>query len=180
MMTKNIHLILIFLIYFIFSPLSANESTENIKRSDYSAKVKQIEELKKQLEKKRKEKCQENPNLVCRKFVSAKEKDPRYIAYMNTFVEKIHLVANNIFFKEHVKKEKINNFYGRAIVDVAVKSDGTLSEVTIRKSSNNKALDNAIIEVVNLAKPFELFPESFKNEVDILHITRTWSFIENK
>jgi protein TonB len=40
-------------------------------------------------------------------------------------------------------------------------------------------LDDAAIRIVKLAAPYAPFPEDIRKEVDILHITRTWKFLNN-
>ena len=65
-------------------------------------------------------------------------------------------------------------------LDVALNKDGTINEITLRKSSGEKLLDDAAIKIVELAAPFSPFPENIENQVDVLHILRTWQFINNR
>ena len=61
---------------------------------------------------------------------------------------------------------------------VAIRPDGTLENVEILQSSGESVLDQAAIEIVNMAAPFEPFPEAMRAEADILEIIRTWRFHE--
>ena len=40
-----------------------------------------------------------------------------------------------------------------------------------------KVLDDAAVRIVELASPFAPFPDDFVKEIDILHVTRTWKFL---
>ncbi|HBN15764.1 MAG TPA: energy transducer TonB, partial [Pseudohongiella sp.] len=42
--------------------------------------------------------------------------------------------------------------------------------------SGHQLLDMAAVEIVQLAAPFDPFPEELRGEVDILEIIRTWRF----
>ena len=62
------------------------------------------------------------------------------------------------------------------LVQVAIYPDGNVREITIRKPSGHKILDDAAVRIVKLAAPFAPFPDSISKETDILYITRTWVF----
>ena len=47
----------------------------------------------------------------------------------------------------------------------------------LRRSSGHAVLDQAAVRIVKLAAPFAEFPDSFKDEVDVLVISRTWQFL---
>ena len=72
------------------------------------------------------------------------------------------------------------NLSGSLRLDVALNKDGTINEITLRKSSGEKLLDSAAIKIVELAAPYPAFPKNIEEQIDILHILRTWQFINNK
>ena len=59
---------------------------------------------------------------------------------------------------------------------MSINSDGTVSEVKILMSSGQNRLDQAAIEVIRLAAPFDPFPADLKQNTDVLEIIRTWKF----
>ena len=63
---------------------------------------------------------------------------------------------------------------------MALNQDGSINQITIRKSSGHKILDDAAVRIVKLASPFAPFPDHIREETDILHITRTWQFLNNR
>ena len=111
-----------------------------------------------------------------RKFISASTKEYEYATYMDTWRRKVERIGN-LNYPEEAKEL---NLSGSLRLDVALNKDGTINEITIRKSSGEKLLDDAAIRIVELAAPFPSFPNNIENQVDILHILRTWQFINNK
>ena len=110
-----------------------------------------------------------------RKFISASTKEYKYAAYMEAWRSKVERVGN-LNYPEAARKQKIS---GSLILDVALNKDGSINEVTIRRSSGYKILDDAAIRIVELASPYSPFPVKIREETDILHITRTWQFLNS-
>ncbi len=111
-----------------------------------------------------------------RKFISATTKEYKYAAYMEAWRSKVERVGN-LNYPEQARKQ---NLSGSLVLDVALNQDGSINEITIRRSSGEKILDDAAIRIVELAAPYGPFPRQIKDETDILHIMRTWQFINNK
>ena len=61
---------------------------------------------------------------------------------------------------------------------VAILPNGEVSEIQILQSSGHSVLDQAAVEIVNMAAPFDAFPEAMRAKADILEIIRTWRFHE--
>jgi protein TonB len=51
-----------------------------------------------------------------------------------------------------------------------------VQEVRVLKSSGQRILDQAAIDIVRLAAPFAPFPPEIRQDTDILEIIRTWQF----
>ena len=111
-----------------------------------------------------------------RKFISASTKEYKYASYMEAWRAKVERVGN-LNYPQEARKRGLT---GSLILDVALKPDGSVDQITIRKSSGNKILDDAAIRIVNLAAPFAPFPDNIRKETDILHITRTWQFLHGE
>ncbi|MGR8946551.1 MAG: energy transducer TonB [Gammaproteobacteria bacterium] len=110
-----------------------------------------------------------------RKFVSANTKEYRYAAYMEAWRAKVERVGNLNYPDEARRK----NLSGALLLDVALNPDGSVREINVRRSSGHKSLDDAAIRIVELAAPFARFPPDILKEVDILHVTRTWKFLNS-
>jgi protein TonB len=111
-----------------------------------------------------------------RTFISASTRSYRYAAYMEAWRAKVERVGN-LNYPDEARKRKLS---GSLILDVALNPDGSVNEIVIRKSSGSNILDDAAIRIVHLAAPFSPFPDNIRKDTDILHITRTWQFLNNK
>ena len=112
---------------------------------------------------------QERPK---RKFVGARASEYRFAQYVDTWRIKIERIGN-LNYPAEAKSKKL---YGRLQMTVAIKADGEVENIEINRSSGYKVLDQAAIRIVRLSAPFEPFPANIRQDTDILHITRTWTF----
>jgi protein TonB len=110
------------------------------------------------------------------KFISASTKEYKYAAYMESWRAKVERVGN-LNYPEEARRKHLS---GSLILDVALNADGSINNITVRRPSGFPVLDAAAIRIVKLAAPYAPFPDTFKNDVDILHITRTWQFINSE
>jgi protein TonB len=106
------------------------------------------------------------------KFISARTKEFKYASYMRDWVAKVERVGE-LNYPDAARRQ---NLSGKLIVQVAVYPDGNVRDITIRKPSGHKILDDAAVRIVKLAAPFAPFPDSISKDTDVLFITRTWVF----
>ena len=66
--------------------------------------------------------------------------------------------------------------YGEVLLAVSVEANGHVHSVKVLNSSGETPLDQAAQQIARLAGPFEPLPMAIREEVDVLHITRTWRF----
>ena len=85
--------------------------------------------------------------------------------------------VGNLNYPEEARRRNIS---GQLVLDVALNPDGKINQITIRRSSGYKVLDDAAIRIVELAAPYSPFPEAIRAETDVLHITRTWQFLDQR
>ena len=111
-----------------------------------------------------------------RKFISASTKEYRYAAYMEAWRAKVERMGN-LNYPEEARRRKLS---GSLLLEVALNANGTINEIMIRRSSGEKILDDAAIRIVELAAPYAPFPHKIKQETGILHIIRTWQFMDNQ
>ena len=110
------------------------------------------------------------------KFVSATTQEYRYAAYMEAWRAKVERIGN-LNYPDEARQKKLS---GALLLDVALRPDGSVLEVIVRRSSGHKVLDDAAVRIVELAGPYAEFPDEIRHDVDILHITRTWKFLSNE
>ena len=66
------------------------------------------------------------------------------------------------------------------VLEVAVAADGTLDTVRVTRSSGHGALDQAAIDLVRLASPFDPFPPAVRVQYDTLRFAYEWRFIDGR
>ncbi|MGK0297569.1 MAG: protein TonB [Gammaproteobacteria bacterium] len=110
-----------------------------------------------------------------RKYISASTKKFIYATYMDAWRAKVERIGN----LNYPDAARQLNLSGNLILDVAVNKDGSINEIIIHRSSGHKVLDDAAIRIVKLAAPYASFPDNIQSETDIIHITRTWQFLNN-
>jgi protein TonB len=109
------------------------------------------------------------------KAINASTREYRYAAYLEAWRKKVERVGN-LNYPDEAKRRKL---YGDLLLHVALRSDGSVQQIRVVRSSGHKILDDAAVRIVRLAAPFAPFPEEIRKEVDILDITRTWQFLSS-
>jgi len=107
-----------------------------------------------------------------RMFIGARAREYSFTRYVDDWRIKVERIGN-LNYPEAAKRQKI---YGSLLLTVSIRADGTVESVEINHSSGKKVLDAAAIRIVELASPFAPFPDEMRKKVDILSITRTWTF----
>lgn len=108
-----------------------------------------------------------------RKWISANTREYEYASYMQAWVAKVERVGN-LNYPSEARRQRL---YGSLVLTVAIRRDGSIDEIKIIDPSGHRVLDEAAIDIVRLASPYSPFPDDIQQEVDILHITRTWQFL---
>lgn len=106
------------------------------------------------------------------KFISASTQEYKYAAYLQAWKQKVERIGT-LNFPDEAKRQKL---YGNLMLTVSLRPDGTILNIVLNRSSGQKVLDDAAIRIVRLAAPYAPFPANIVDEVDVLHVTRTWRF----
>ena len=61
-------------------------------------------------------------------------------------------------------------------VEVVILADGKLDSATIRRSSGSPKLDQAALDILKLASPFDPFPKELADKYRLLRFTYRWEF----
>ena len=107
-----------------------------------------------------------------RKFISANTREYAFANYMAAWVARVERVGN-LNYPDEARRR---NLEGSLVLTVAINKDGSLERIDIIKPSGHQVLDDAAQRIVELSAPFPPVPKS-EEEIDILHITRTWQFV---
>jgi len=110
-----------------------------------------------------------------RKWITARTREHKFAAYMEAWRAKVERIGN-LNYPDEARRRRLS---GNLLLDVALNQDGTINDVVLRRSSGKRVLDDAAVRIVKLAAPYGKFPANIAQEVDILHIQRTWQFSTN-
>ena len=66
---------------------------------------------------------------------------------------------------------------GNPVLEVAIRADGRVSQIVVRRSSGRKELDQAAISILRLASPFDPFPSDVRKKYDELRFAYEWQFL---
>jgi protein TonB len=107
-----------------------------------------------------------------RRFIGARAEEYRFARYVEDWRAKIERVGN----LNYPAAARDQHLYGSLLLTVSIKSDGTVENIEINRSSGNRILDAAAVKIVEMSAPFAPFPPDIRRDTDILHVTRTWTF----
>lgn len=113
-----------------------------------------------------------NQSRPRRAFVGARAQEFVFARYVEDWRLKVERYGNNNY-PEVARREGL---YGTLVLTVEIKSDGAVAAVHVDRGSGSKVLDAAASKIVESAGPYAPFPVEMRKKVDILSITRTWSF----
>lgn len=110
------------------------------------------------------------------RLTSAATREAADAAYLFAWKQRVEAIGN-----EHYPIEaKRRRLYGELRLLVALRPDGSVIETRVLQSSGHELLDNAAVQIVRLAAPFNAFPAAIAARADRLEIIRTWQFRANR
>ena len=95
--------------------------------------------------------------------------------YMREWINRVERIGN-LNYPDQARRQKLS---GTLILDVVINANGELVKIDLRQSSGHQILDDAAKRIVKLASPYSAFPEKLRQETDVIHITRSWEFLNN-
>jgi protein TonB len=104
--------------------------------------------------------------------ISANTRESRIASYLKGWKEKIERVGT-VNFPHQVLPESIDRY---PVLEVAVRADGSLEEVIVLKSSGERSLDQAAVNILRLSAPFDPFPDFLRSDYDVLRFSYEWRF----
>jgi len=107
-----------------------------------------------------------------RRFIGARAEEYRFARYVEDWRLKIERIGN-LNYPEAARQQKL---YGSLLLTVSIKSDGSVENIEVNRTSGSRVLDAAAVKIVEMSGPFAAFPPDIRRDTDILHITRTWTF----
>lgn len=118
---------------------------------------------------------EEQASIEKTKYLNSSTKEFTPAKYMREWINRVERVGN-LNYPDQARRKKLS---GTLILDVVINSEGELVKTDLRQSSGHQILDDAAKRIVKLAAPFSTFPDKLRKEADVIHITRSWEFLNN-
>ncbi len=142
-----------------------HQITESLQKNQLTARM--VEELSLSF--------QEYAHKPKEKFLTSRTREYIAASYMRHWVDKVERLGNADYPDEAIR----NKLSGTLVLDVVINADGSLRNIELRQSSGHQILDDAARRIVQMASPFNAFPENLQQQADVIHITRSWEFLSS-
>jgi protein TonB len=106
--------------------------------------------------------------------ISADTRESVVAAYLDSWKRRIESVGDEYF----PTLGKLAGLTGSPTLEVSIDASGRLADVIIRKSSGSRILDQAALDILRRASPFDPFPAAISAEYDSLRFAYKWLFSE--
>lgn len=94
-------------------------------------------------------------------------------AYLDGWKRRIEQ-AGTLNFPNEARRRSLS---GNPVLEVAIRADGQLEQVVVRRSSGHRELDVAAVRIVRLAAPFDPFPPAMRARYPMLRFAYEWQFL---
>lgn len=106
--------------------------------------------------------------------ISADTRESTIAAYLDNWKRRIEAVGDEYF----PELGDLDGLTGGPTLEVSIEASGQLAEVILRKSSGSKVLDQAALDILRRASPFDPFPAEIRADYDRLRFAYKWLFSE--
>jgi protein TonB len=107
-------------------------------------------------------------------IISADTRESVVAGYLDNWKRRIEAVGEEYF----PELGELEGLTGSPTLEVIIEASGQLSEVVIRKTSGSPVLDQAALDILRRASPFDPFPPEISAEYDRLRFAYKWLFGE--
>ncbi len=105
-------------------------------------------------------------------ITSVNTRESKIAPYLDRWKRKIETIGVKYFPEQGL----IEGVAGSPTLEVTISASGQLEDVTVRKSSGSRVLDQAALDILHRAAPFEPFPEAVRLDYDTLRFAYKWQF----
>jgi protein TonB len=102
-------------------------------------------------------------------LISANTRESRIATYLEGWTRKIERVGT-------MNYPETSGALRNPILEVAVAANGELNDVVVLRSSGDKKLDQAAVNILRMASPFDPFPEFLRRDFDVMRFSYEWYF----
>lgn len=106
-------------------------------------------------------------------FITPDTQESRLAPYLDRWKRKIEKVGTQNFPEEILRGFNQRN----PVVEVVISANGKLQSAVIQESSGNRAVDQAALDILKRAAPFDPFPANLRRDYDQLRFAYEWQFL---
>lgn len=106
--------------------------------------------------------------------ISADTRESVIAAYLDNWKRRIEAVGDAYF----PELGDLDGITGSPTLEVSIDASGQLVDVVIRHSSGSRVLDEAALDILRRASPFDPFPAEIRSDYDSLRFAYKWLFSE--
>jgi protein TonB len=109
-------------------------------------------------------------------LVTASTRSSEVAVYLDAWKRRIEQVGT-LNFPNEARRSSLS---GNPVIEVALASNGGLVRAAVRRTSGHPELDQAAIEILKLATPFEAFPAELARRHEVLRFAYEWQFVAGR
>jgi len=113
----------------------------------------------------------DNPRQL---ITSVDTRESNIAGYLDRWKRKIETIGVKYF----PEKGLMQGFTGSPTLEVTINASGQLDTVIVRQTSGSRILDQAALNILRRAAPFDPFPEAIRVDYDQLKFAYKWQFSE--
>lgn len=113
----------------------------------------------------------DNPRQL---VTSVDTRESNIAGYLDRWKRKIEMIGVKYF----PEKGLVQGLTGSPTLEVTINASGQLDTVVVRRSSGSRILDQAALNILRRAAPFDPFPEAIRVDYDQLKFAYKWQFRE--
>ncbi len=106
-----------------------------------------------------------------RSFLGAYDKEVPLRMYVDGIKQKLERNGNLIY-----EKRSLSDVEHQVLINMVVRSDGSIEEVMILRSSGSRSIDERAKNIAITNAPFAVFPPALAAKYDVIEVQRLWVF----
>ena len=106
----------------------------------------------------------------------ADTRESQIAAYLDGWKRRIEQVGT-LNFPNEARRRTMS---GNPVLEVAIRADGHLEQVLVRRTSGHRELDQAAVGIVRLASPFDPFTPAMRERYPVLRFAYEWQFLDGR
>jgi periplasmic protein TonB len=106
-------------------------------------------------------------------LVTPNTRESEVAIYLDSWKRKVERIGT-LNFPAQMRQPGLS---GSPVLEVAIRSNGVLEDILIRRSSGHKELDQAALAILKLSTPFDPFPQDLATRHDVLRFAYEWQFL---